>query len=143
MSARTLSLRTTRLLLEPLRVSHAAELAFVLGEDETELRVRYARQVAGPGWHNWVLRVRESGAVVGYVQATETGDEAELAWVVGADHRGAGLATEAARAVAAWLDRPAYAHVDPANLASQRVARRLGMTPGEARADGEVRWAKG
>lgn len=142
MSDRTERLETARLVLEPLAVSHAAEMAPVLGEDELRLRARYARQVAGPGWHNWVLRLRDGGEAVGYVQATESGAEAELAWVLGAGHRGAGLATEAAAAVAVWLDRGIYAHVDPANVASQGVARRLGMTPGRARADGEIRWSR-
>ncbi|TYK45953.1 GNAT family N-acetyltransferase [Actinomadura decatromicini] len=82
------TIRTRRLVLEPLAVQHADELAPVLadrrlhrytgGEPLTlpELRARYARLVAGPapfhqeGWLNWAVRRIRDGQAVGYVQAT-------------------------------------------------------------------------
>jgi RimJ/RimL family protein N-acetyltransferase len=156
-------LTTARLTLEPLRVEHARELApllddpalhaFTGGEPETEaqLRARYERQVAGhapdgsAGWLNWVLRERATGAPVGTVQATVADGTAELAWIVVSARQGEGLATEAATAVAQWLRSRGIArlvaHIHPDHAASAAVARRLGMTPGEPRADGEVRWS--
>jgi RimJ/RimL family protein N-acetyltransferase len=126
---------------------------FTGGEPETEaeLRRRYARQAAGQspdgsaGWLNWVLRERATRAPVGTVQATIAGDgTAALAWVVGTEHQGQGLATEAAQAVMAWLREQGIArfaaHIHPDHAASAAVARRLGLKPGARRSDGEVRW---
>ncbi|MEO7981231.1 MAG: GNAT family N-acetyltransferase, partial [Sporichthyaceae bacterium] len=138
-----------RLVLEPLRVGHAPELAAVLddtrlheftgGEPASpeELTARYERQVTGRSadgtqqWFNWVLRRRGDGRAAGYLQATtwpdETGDlVAELAWVVAVPHQGAGLAREAAAAVARWLAARGVgrfvAHVHPGHAASAAVA---------------------
>jgi RimJ/RimL family protein N-acetyltransferase len=154
-------LQTERLELEPLRVEHAPELAallddpelhrFIGGRPETlpEVTARVRRQVAGAspdgrqGWLNWVLRDAH-GAAAGTLQATLTGAEAELAWVVGTAHQGRGYASEAAVGVRDWLraqgieDFTAHIHPDPAGLAG--VARRLGLVPAAVRQDGEVRW---
>jgi len=121
-------------------------------ETETELQRRYARQAAGQspdgraGWLNWVLRDRATGVPVGTVQATIGAEgTAALAWVVGTEHQGQGLATEAAKAVMAWLRAQGIAtfvaHIHPDHAASAAVARHLGLKPGSARADGEVRWS--
>ncbi len=74
---------TPRLLLEPLTTAHTAQLlpvladpalyAFTGGAPPTaeELRARHTRQAAGAspdgseGWLNWVLRLRDTGAVAG------------------------------------------------------------------------------
>ncbi|TDD85457.1 N-acetyltransferase [Actinomadura darangshiensis] len=84
------TIRTQRLVLEPLAVHHADEMAPVLddprlhryigGEPLTrdELRARYAHLVAGPApfhqeyWLNWTVRRARDGQAVGYVQATVT-----------------------------------------------------------------------
>ncbi len=122
---------------------------------EAELAARYARQARGvspdgrQGWLNWVLRLRSGGRVAGLVQATITEDDAgctaELAWVVASRDQGAGLATEAAGAVMAWLRTLGIesfsAHVHPANRASAAVAGRLGLAATPVRADGEIRWS--
>jgi RimJ/RimL family protein N-acetyltransferase len=113
---------------------------------------RLGRQVAGAspdgrqGWLNWVLRLRPPGrAAVGTVQATLSGPEAELAWVVGTAHQGQGYASEAAIAVRDWLRTQGIgeltAHIHPDHAASAGVARRLGLVPTATRQDGEVRWA--
>jgi RimJ/RimL family protein N-acetyltransferase len=149
---------TRRLVLEPLRVEHARELVAVLADpalyaftggrppSEEELAARYARQLAGdPGWLNWI--VRYDGIAAGYLQATRQGDEAELAWVIGTAHQGAGLAAEAGLAVQEWLReqgvRRFTAHIGPDHRASAGVARRLGMAPTDVVEDGEVRWTSG
>ncbi|MFI8367356.1 GNAT family N-acetyltransferase [Streptomyces sp. NPDC085466] len=149
-----------RLELVPLEVSHAEEMAEVLGdpalhrfiggepESLEELRARYARWEAGapePGtvWCNWVVREQAGGRLVGTVQATVIGDSAEVAWVVGTDWQGRGYASEAARALVGWLrerGRTVVAHVHPEHAASAAVARAAGLVPTGEVHDGEVRW---
>jgi RimJ/RimL family protein N-acetyltransferase len=147
--------------LEPLRVEHAPELAalfddpelhrFIGGRPEAldEVTARVGRQIAGTspdgrqGWLNWVLRTAD-GAAIGTLQATLTGAEAELAWVVGSAYQGRGYAGEAAIAVRDWLRDQGIeeftAHIRPDHAASAGVARRLGLVATDARQDGEVRW---
>jgi RimJ/RimL family protein N-acetyltransferase len=120
-----------------------------------ELRARYARQVAGRSpdgreeWRNWVLRLEPGGQAVGYVQATISGEGqcAEIAWVTGLEWQGRGYATEAARALVAWLDsrgvRVIQAHIHPGHAASAAVARRAGLAPTGSIEDGEQLWRRG
>lgn len=158
---------TERLVLEPLRVDHAEELAPLLDDEALheyiggspatpdELRERYRRQAAGrspdgrEGWLNWVVRHRDTGDAIGTVQATVRfdGDRpvAELAWVVVAPHQGRGYAGEAAAGMVGWLADQGIgalvAHVHPDHRASARVAERLGLRTTDDMVDGEVRWA--
>jgi len=115
-----------------------------------ELERRYRAQIAGPArpdetWHNWILRRRSDGQVVGYVQATVTGTRADVAWLVGVPWQRQGYATEAARAMCDWLLAAGVeqltAHVHPDHDASGRVAAAAGLT-GTAvlDEDGERRW---
>ena len=161
-------LASGRLLLAPLRPGDADELAGVLadpglhrfigGRPATgeELRARYAALVAGSGraaevWRNWTVRRRADGRPVGTVQATITrgpaGWTAEVAWVVGVPWQGQGYATEAAKALVAWLGhRGAHeivAHIHPGHAASARVAARAGLRPTAEQVDGEQVWRLG
>ena len=153
-----------RLVLVPLAVGDADELAAVLGDpalhrfiggeplDADALRERYARLVVGHSpdgtqeWFNWVVRGPD-GASVGTVQATVTdgGRTAEVAWVVGTSWQGRGYATEAARALVGWLVAggvvEVVAHVHPDHAASEAVARRAGLSPTGRTHDGEREWA--
>jgi RimJ/RimL family protein N-acetyltransferase/GNAT superfamily N-acetyltransferase len=158
--------RTERLELEPLSVEHAAELAPVLDDaalheftggaplSPAALTARYARLAKRRSpdghqlWGNWVMRVRGTGMAVGTMQMTLPADgpaagPAEVAWVVGRQAQGRGYAKEAASGLVALLREAGWtviAHIHPAHLASQRVARAAGLSPtGEVR-DGEVRW---
>lgn len=153
-------IETDRLTLEPLRPDHAAEMAPALDDPslhefigghpatEAELRDRYERQSAGASpdgtqaWLNWVVRVRATGAPAGTVQATVTGDAAELAWVIAIQRRG--YAAEATAAMATWLRaggvRTLTAHIHPDHTASARVATRLGLHPTDTVEDGETLW---
>lgn len=157
-------LTTARLLLEPLRVGHAEEMAPVLaapglyaftgGEppDLDRLRARYRHQAAGRSadggqwWLNWVVRRRDTGRAAGYVQATvETArPQAELAWVIGVADQGRGFAPEAAGGVARWLRAVGIgrltAHVHPDHVASAAVARRIGLVATGVVQDGELLW---
>lgn len=56
----------------------------------------------------------------------------ELTWALAYEHWGKGYATEAAAAVRDWLGRAdLISLIASRNLPSQRVAERLGATPGE------------
>ncbi len=160
----TPELKTERLHLTPLRVSDADDMVSVLSDDRlyeftgdrspgrAELETRYRAQVAGPtsgdeSWHNWIVRLADSDAAIGFVQATVTGDRAELAWLVSVEWQGQGIATEAAVAMSNWLvengSRHLEAHVHPDHLASGRVAAALGLAPtGAIDSDGEMIWER-
>lgn len=157
---------TARLVLEPLRVEHADEVASALddpalhtytgGRPATarELRRRFEVQCRGRSgdgteiWHNWIARHRATGEIVGTVQATITEADgrsvSDIAWVIATRHQRQGYASEAAAAMVAWLrdhgvDELA-ANIHPEHDASMGVARRLGLTPTDTVVDGEIRW---
>ncbi|WP_329521507.1 GNAT family N-acetyltransferase [Spirillospora sp. NBC_01491] len=162
------TLQTPRLRLEPLAVHHAAEMAEVLDDPRlhafiggeplspADLRARYERLVAGPEpfhqevWLNWIVRRRRDRRAVGTVQATvapgPSGPVASVAWVVGMPYQGFGFATEAGRALLAWLAAQGVtaftADIHPGNLASAAVARRLGLRPTADLRHDEVVWRK-
>jgi RimJ/RimL family protein N-acetyltransferase len=147
--------------LDPLAASDAQELApllddarlheFIGGEplSEAELEARYRRLVKGapPGsgatWLNWTIRRREDGRAVGTAQATVTGGEAVLAWVVASAWQGRGYATEAARALVAWAQGNGLeprANIHPQHAASERVGSQAGLRPSDELAAGERIW---
>jgi RimJ/RimL family protein N-acetyltransferase len=152
--------------MQPLAVDDADEVApalddpalheFIGGSPATadELRRRFRFLAVGhspdgtEGWLNWVVRDRESTAVVGTAQATLRGSDealsADIAWVVATPWQGRGFAKEAARAVTEWLFaqgvRVVAAYVHPEHAASAGVARSVGMVPTDTVVDGEVRW---
>jgi RimJ/RimL family protein N-acetyltransferase len=149
------------MILTPLAVDDAGEMVGVLADRDlyeftggeppsrTEIESLYRAQIEGPDrpdetWHNWILRF--SDEAVGFVQATVIGDAAEVAWVVGKQWQGQGLATEAAIEMCRWLTESGVvdvtAHIHPEHIASQRVAMGIGLREtAEIDADGEVVWA--
>jgi RimJ/RimL family protein N-acetyltransferase len=155
---------TERLVLEPLGVDHAEEMAAVLDDpalhtfiggtpaSPAELRERYTRLVQGPPpgsdaqWLNWVLRRRDDDRLIGTVQATVTrqGTSAAVAWVIGTPWHGRGYATEAARALVGWLRArditDITATIHPGHAASAAVARHAGLEPTTELVDGETLW---
>lgn len=161
--ASTPALHTHRLALTPLQSADASEMVAVLADSDlyvftegnppsiTELEAQYTYQVAGPSsgeevWHNWIIRPVETGMAVGFVQATATGDTADIAWVVGVEWQSRGFASEAASAMCEWLASLGVerftAHIHPGHLASQRVAASLGLeATQDVDGDGEVVWA--
>jgi RimJ/RimL family protein N-acetyltransferase len=159
--------QTQRLNLEPLAEAHAGELAPLLDDSALHeftggaplsadaLAARYARlsQRRTPSgdqlWGNWAVRLRNSGAAVGTVQATlpaggPVAGPAEVAWVIAPPAQGHDYAKEAACSLVALLQEAGWtvaAFIHPGHLASKRVARAAGLAPaGEVR-DGEIRWA--
>lgn len=159
-------LETARLRLEPLTVEHATEMVDVLADPSiyeyvggtaptaAQLSRRYARQIVGrspdgrQGWLNWIVRRRDRGEAIGFIQATVSHEGgrvvADIAWVLSPRHRGAGFATEAAAAMGDWLRRQRVellaAYISPANEPSIGLARRLGLHVTDVTADGESRW---
>ena len=161
-------IESARLILEPLRIEHADELAplltdpelhrFIGGEPPTaaELRSRFERHLTGHSpderdrWLNWVVRERATARALGTVQATvrpdrhANGPMAELAWVIGTAHQGNGFAKEAAATMAQWLQHQGVgtlrAHIHPDHGASARVAEAAGLEPTGTIVDGELRW---
>jgi RimJ/RimL family protein N-acetyltransferase len=161
---------STRLRLVPISAGHADEMAHVLADPalyaftggrpltRQALRDRYERLAAGSPdplvtWGNWVIQVRATGRLAGYVQATigsgaagDTGPVAEVAWVVGPAWQGQGLASEAARALIGWLGRQGagtvVAHIHPDHHASAAVAAAAGLSPAGDWHDGERRWRR-
>ncbi|WP_155054784.1 GNAT family N-acetyltransferase [Streptomyces blattellae] len=153
---------TPRLDLLPLQVEHAQEMATVLADPALHtyiggtpltreaLHARYERLVAGSPdpsvtWCNWVLRHRTGSHLIGTVQATITGQTAEIAWVVGTPWQGNGYASEAARGLVSRLRERSrtltvIAHIHPSHHASAAVARATGLSPTDEEHDGEVRW---
>ncbi|MGI5485342.1 GNAT family N-acetyltransferase [Microtetraspora malaysiensis] len=161
----TEAIRTDRLLLLPLRVDHAEEMAAVLSDPDLHtfiggspagvdaLRSRYRRMLAGSpdpavSWCNWVILLQERECLTGTVQATiapaADGLVAEIAWVVGTSWQRRGIASEAARGLVAWLGgkpvRSVIAHIHPDHEASAAVATAAGLTPTDQWQDGEIRW---
>jgi RimJ/RimL family protein N-acetyltransferase len=158
-------IRARRLTLVPLRAERADEMAAVLADPDLytftggspptahALRIRYERWIAGSpdpavSWCNWVIQLHSPHCLAGTVQATisTAGDlaAAEVAWVVGTRWQGRGIATEAARALIAWLQRESIhtvvAHIHPRHQASAAVAAAVGLTPTDHWQDGEIMW---
>jgi RimJ/RimL family protein N-acetyltransferase len=154
-----------RLVLVPLRPEDADEMMGVLDDERLhefigdqpltrdELRARYQKLAAGssrPGetWLNWIVRRRSDSQAVGTVQATVYDHEgrrsALVAWVIGVAWQSHGFATEAARALVAWLQQhgvdDVIAHIHPGHHASAIVGARAGLTLTEEEADGEQIW---
>jgi RimJ/RimL family protein N-acetyltransferase len=157
-------IQTDRLILLPISAEYADEMADVLADPAVyaftggspptaaDLRARYKRWMAGSGdpalsWCNWVIRLRDQGCLAGWVQATVSPDQAEVAWVVGTAWQGRGIATEAARGLVGWLGqrqvRTVIAHIHPDHVASAAVAAAIGLAPTGTLHDGEQLWRRG
>ena len=159
-------LDTPRLRLAAVTEGDAEEMAVVLSDPRLhefiggsplgalELRGQYRRWAAGSGnphevWLNWVVRLRDTGEAIGFVQATVARPPgarlaAEVAWVTGVPWQGRGFAAEAATALVNWLAEAGVADVTacihPQHRASERVAERVGFTPTGGTVMGERVW---
>ena len=153
-------IETERLVLRRPRPEDAPDLAVAyadpevvrfMGDGSTATLTEVEEGIAEwlDRWESWGMSLcslerREDGRVVGRAGFLrwdpETwqvgGDETELGWLLAREHWGQGYATEAVLAVREW----AYAErgierlvslIAPANVRSQRLAERLGATPGE------------
>jgi RimJ/RimL family protein N-acetyltransferase len=154
------TLRTSDLVLEPLTAGHAEAMFEVLRDPELYAYLDYGpppsaehlrgvyeeleARVSPDGsqlWLNWVIRPR-GGPPVGFVQATVTGGDAWVAYVLARESWGRGYAFQATRAVVDHLRAGCgvtrfLATVDAGNERSIRLLLRLGFrvaTGAEARA---------
>jgi RimJ/RimL family protein N-acetyltransferase len=140
---------TARLRLRPFAAADA-EAAFVVFGDSEVMRyslsgadrdvastaqrlARYAAASAADGFGRWAVIDWSEGMLIGSCGLVPVpGGEIELAYRIRRDRWGHGFASEAARAFLACgfaelgLDR-IVAFIEPANTASHRVARRIGM----------------
>jgi RimJ/RimL family protein N-acetyltransferase len=97
-------------------------------------------------WLNWTLRRKADGTVIGYVQVSMKTSQGQIAWLIGLPFQKQGYATEATCRVMAWLKEriksgEIRANIHPNHVASQAVARRLGLClSSECTADGEEAW---
>lgn len=149
------------MILSPLRAGDADDLVGLLEEPRLrewlaasnagELRARFAtwesrRSPTGDElWLNWIVRSRSDARALGWVQASVRADAGSIAYALVASERGVGAAADAVRTVTRWLrDRlrvcSLEAHIDQANVASERVARAAGFTATQRRVAGETVW---
>lgn len=146
-------IETERLLLRPLTMDDLDALYALYSDPEVRrffpdgvrsyeetreelawiIEVYYGRY----GYGLWATIHRPSGAFIGrcgLLPWTIAGrQEVEVAYLIDKAYWGQGLATEAARAIVAYAFAALPVErlicvIDPANTASQRVARKLGMT---------------
>ena len=159
------TLRSQRLVLSPMVRDDASDLFGLLQEpsihrftgnappasvDALQRKIRLWEGRRSPEgdelWLNWTLRLRSSGQVVGYVQASVGKEWADLAWVIGTPFQNLGYATEASLHVVAWLREylrvaKFRAAIHPENIASCRVAAHIGLQPrGQLSDEGEQLW---
>jgi RimJ/RimL family protein N-acetyltransferase len=79
-------------------------------------------------WLNWAIVVPTE--VIGFVQATVTNKAADIAYVIGRQYQSRGHATDAVRAMLAFIEKALgvtteYATVDARNEPSRRLLERL------------------
>ncbi len=138
-------------MLEPLLEAHAEALFALFAEPDNWLyldstpppdvetlaaRHRYLEARRSPDgsemWLNW--GVLFGGALIGFVQATVSAEQRiTLAYFIAKPYWGRGFATDAVRAMVAYLDASfpdaeIVASVDDRNTASFKLLRRLGLT---------------
>jgi RimJ/RimL family protein N-acetyltransferase len=104
------------------------------GLGDTREFLDYCARVWAAGTaYPWAIVRRETGALVGGIEARPDGHKVEFGYVIARPEWGRGYATEAAGAVVALaLDTPAVARVwafaDCENTASLRVLEKAGLT---------------
>src|SRR3954447_6800983 len=99
------------------------------------------------GWLNWVVRDRGDRRALGWTQATVERRAATVAYALLPRERGRGAASDALRAMTAWLRTAGdaadvTASIARATVASQRVARAAGFVPGDRTQEGERVWVR-
>ena len=143
---------TPRLVLEPLRLAHAAAcypsfaqpslyryIELPMPGDAPELRQRFAGWIKGSGrlgerWGNWIAIERRSGKPAGWFQATVLADHADIAYLVFDEFQRRGMAVEAVQALCDHLFASTpiaeiRAQTDDRNKGSIRVAVGAGFVP--------------
>lgn len=145
-----LRIDTPRLVLRPLRDDDLDAMSILLGDAEAlalwgapleregvrQWIERNMARYAADGFGRCAVVLRATGEIVGDCglirTSVEGADEIELGWIVARAHQGRGIATEAGRA---WRDHAfgclqlerIVSMISEANVASRRVAQKLGM----------------
>ncbi|WP_269078451.1 GNAT family N-acetyltransferase [Demequina sediminicola] len=158
---------SSRLHLQPVRVDHAKEMGSVLAASSLyeftggtapsleHLQERYVKQTVGASpdgtemWLNWIIRVQPADAAAGFVQATvlrvSNKLRATVAWVVAPEFQSCGIATEATRLMMTALSdlgvREVRALIIDGHVASESVARHVGLVRTEDVVEGEQIWS--
>jgi RimJ/RimL family protein N-acetyltransferase len=96
------------------------------------------------GFGYWAIEERETGAYLGQIGFSDFKREMtpsieglpEIGWMLATSAQGKGIATEAAQGALGWADaalpgRRVVAIIDAANLASIRVAEKIGLSARE------------
>lgn len=146
------ALNTPRLCLEPITQNHAVELCELFSDSALHVyipleaptleqqieRCRRWENRRSPDrkelWLNWAGRENSSEKVIAHLQAGLNQDGvASIGYVVAREFQGKGLAMEALEAIFAYLrdtlcTREIKAWSDTRNVASHRLAKRMGMT---------------
>jgi RimJ/RimL family protein N-acetyltransferase len=158
-----LILRTARLDLIPINRDHAEPMfdivrcpelyLFTGGEPPRNIEwlidqyARWERRLSPDGaelWLNWVVSLRSEDQLIGHLQAGVSSEHADMAWVIAVQWQNRGIATEAATAVLEFLVaigvRNIRASIHPHNIASVKLAERLGLRPTNERSNGERIW---
>lgn len=164
-----LTVLTERLLLSRIARDDVDELVTMLVKPElgeyiggapsaAEARDRAERWLRGSAdpdvvWVNYVARCRDDGQFVGLAQATvlrageSTFGECELAYLVDSPAQRRGFGTEMMTGFCTELREtmnPAEftAHIYPGHVASEGLAKALGLAPTAERVDGERVWVR-
>lgn len=143
-------IETERLLIRPWKAEDRSSFAAITNHEDVvrfinagsfygdpeidEFFARQNRQLAQHGVCMGAVVEKSAGSVVGLagIQPLGDRDDLEIGWVFARSSWGRGYATEAGRAAMDYvlniLEKPrVVAIIDPDNLASKRVAARLGM----------------
>ncbi|BDA69891.1 acetyltransferase, gnat family, putative [Calothrix sp. PCC 7716] len=150
-------LETQRLLLEPLKRTHAVNMYSLLQDERIYkyipilapasvevLEQRYQKletRLSPDGteaWLNWAVYIKEYKAYAGYIEATVLPGVAKIAYVLAPQFWKQGYAYEACKCLISilWRDyniTEIIAEVDTRNLASFKLLERLGFTRIETR----------
>ena len=113
-----------------------------------EERYRYLESRKSPDesqlWLNWLVTLANNKTPIGYVQATVSESHSDIAWLIGLHWQGNGYASEAASALAKWLQKNGVKAIrcciHPNHVASQRVAINTGFNKSSTVEDGEDVW---
>lgn len=143
---------STDLVIEPTTAAHIAELAAVLHDERVyqhigglpplqEIERWLAGAITGPPpsrateqWLNFAVRHARSGEMLGRLEATVVGANAEVAFVFGPAHWGTGYATKGLQWLHEhlrrhWAPEAFWATTVPANLRCQALLLRSGYEP--------------